>query len=157
MLNVRSRNISVGTVIFYYYSHWGETESAWWYQPRMINYGDCGAIGGMKIGRRNRSTRRKPVPVPLCPPQIQHDLTRNRIRSSAVGCQRLTTWAMARPGYSDGLRTRWPVFYSRQGKDTLLWFYTPRRPDPVSYAMGTGRCFPEGKASGTWNWPLTSN
>jgi hypothetical protein len=28
-----------------------------------------GAIGGMKIGRGNRSTRRKPAPAPLCPPQ----------------------------------------------------------------------------------------
>jgi hypothetical protein len=29
----------------------------------------------MRIGRGNRSTRRKPAPVPLCPPQIPHDLT----------------------------------------------------------------------------------
>jgi hypothetical protein len=29
-------------------------------QPQMIDEGDCGAIGGMKIGRGNRSTRRKP-------------------------------------------------------------------------------------------------
>jgi hypothetical protein len=35
---------------------------------------DDGEFGGM-IGRGNRSTRRKPVPVPLCPPQIPHDLT----------------------------------------------------------------------------------
>jgi hypothetical protein len=27
--------------------------------------GDCGEIGGMKIGRENRSTRRKPAPAPL--------------------------------------------------------------------------------------------
>jgi hypothetical protein len=31
------------------------------YQPRMIGESDCGEIGGMKIGRRNRSTRRKPA------------------------------------------------------------------------------------------------
>jgi hypothetical protein len=31
------------------------------YQPQMIDDGDCGAIGGMKIGRENRSTRRKPT------------------------------------------------------------------------------------------------
>jgi hypothetical protein len=36
----------------------------------MIGEGDCGAIGGMKIGRGNRCTRRKPAPAPLCPPQI---------------------------------------------------------------------------------------
>jgi hypothetical protein len=29
----------------------------------------------MMIGRRNRSTPRKSAPVPLCPPQIPHDLT----------------------------------------------------------------------------------
>jgi hypothetical protein len=45
------------------------------YQPQMIGEGDCGAIGGMKIGRGTPSTRRKPAPAPLCPPQIQYDLT----------------------------------------------------------------------------------
>jgi hypothetical protein len=39
----------------------------------------------------------KPVPVPLCPPQIPHGLTRPRTRSSAVRGRWLTTWAMARP------------------------------------------------------------
>jgi hypothetical protein len=29
---------------------------------------DDGEIGGMMIGRGNRNTRRKPAPVPLCPP-----------------------------------------------------------------------------------------
>jgi hypothetical protein len=42
------------------------------YKPQMIDEGDCGAIGGMKIGRGSRSTRRKPAPEPLCPPQIPH-------------------------------------------------------------------------------------
>jgi hypothetical protein len=44
--------------------------------------GDCGAVGGMKIGRGNRSTRRKPAP-----PQIPHDQTRARTRAAAVGSQ----------------------------------------------------------------------
>jgi hypothetical protein len=34
---------------------------------------DDGEIGGM-IGRGKRSTRRKPTPVPLCPPQTPYDL-----------------------------------------------------------------------------------
>jgi hypothetical protein len=42
----------------------------------MIDEDDCGVIGGMKIGRGNRSTRRKSAPAPLCPPQIPHDQTR---------------------------------------------------------------------------------
>jgi hypothetical protein len=33
---------------------------------------DDGEICGMMIGRGNRSTRRKPDPVPLCPPQTPH-------------------------------------------------------------------------------------
>jgi hypothetical protein len=65
------------------------------YQPRMIDV-DCGATGGMRVGRGNRSTRRKPTPVPLSPPQIPHDLTRARTRADAVGSRRLTAWAMAR-------------------------------------------------------------
>jgi hypothetical protein len=44
------------------------------YQPQMIDDGDCGAIGGMNIGRRNRSTRRNPAPEPLS--QIQTHMTR---------------------------------------------------------------------------------
>jgi hypothetical protein len=43
------------------------------YQPQMIDDGDCRAIGGMEIGRGNRSTLRKPAPVPHCPPQMPHD------------------------------------------------------------------------------------
>jgi hypothetical protein len=39
------------------------------YKPQMIDEGDCEAIGGMKTGRGNRSTRRKPAPTPLCSPQ----------------------------------------------------------------------------------------
>jgi hypothetical protein len=55
------------------------------------------AFGGMRIGKGNRSTRRKPTPVPLYPPQIPHDLTWDRSQTAAVGSQRLTAWAMARP------------------------------------------------------------
>jgi hypothetical protein len=63
------------------------------YQPQMIHGGDCGAIGGVKIGRGNRSTRRKPAAMLLCPPQIPLDQT----RAAAVGSKRLTACAVARP------------------------------------------------------------
>jgi hypothetical protein len=33
----------------------------------MIDDGDCAPIGGIKIGRGNRRTRRKPAPVSFCP------------------------------------------------------------------------------------------
>jgi hypothetical protein len=54
-------------------------------QPQMIDDCDCGAGGGMRIGRGNRSTWRKPVPVPPCPPQIPHDMIGARTRAAAVG------------------------------------------------------------------------
>jgi hypothetical protein len=47
-----------------------------------------GETGGM-IGKGNRSTRRKLVPEPLCPPQTPH-AARTRTRAAAVGSQRLT-------------------------------------------------------------------
>jgi hypothetical protein len=67
--------------------------------------GDCedGEFGEMS-GRGNRSTRRKPAPTPLCPPQIPLDHTRNWTQAAAVGRQLLTASAMARP--IDTLRFR---------------------------------------------------
>jgi hypothetical protein len=51
---------------------------------------ECGAIGEM-IGRGNRSNRRKPAPVPLCPPQIPHNLTGARTRAAVVGSRRIAS------------------------------------------------------------------
>jgi hypothetical protein len=42
-------------------------------RPQMIGDGDYEESGGMEIDRGNRSTRRKHIPAPLCPPQIPHD------------------------------------------------------------------------------------
>jgi hypothetical protein len=44
-----------------------------------------GAIGGIKIGRGNRSTRRKPTPVSLCPPQNPTWQTRSRTPDRSGG------------------------------------------------------------------------
>jgi hypothetical protein len=69
------------------------------YLPIVPAPGDCedGEFGGIKNGRENRSTRRKPAPAPLCPPQIPLDQTQDWTRAAAVGSQRLTASAMARP------------------------------------------------------------
>jgi hypothetical protein len=66
------------------------------YHPRML-HDECGAVGGMRIGKGNRSIRRKPVPVPLCPPQIPHDLNWARTWAAEVGSRWLNAWAMSRP------------------------------------------------------------
>jgi hypothetical protein len=49
---------------------------------------DDGEVGGI--------TRRKPTPVPLCPPQTPH-AARTRTRAAAVGSQLLSACATARP------------------------------------------------------------
>jgi hypothetical protein len=59
----------------------------WSIVPALGHYDDE-EIGGM-IGRGNRSTRRQPSPVPLCPPQNPH-AARTRTRAAEVGNQRLT-------------------------------------------------------------------
>jgi hypothetical protein len=69
---------------------------------------DDGEFGGMMTGRGNRRTRRKPAPMPLCPPQIPH-AARSRTRAAAVGIQRLTTWATARPSH--------PLHFSYMSRD----------------------------------------
>jgi hypothetical protein len=53
------------------------------------------AVGAMRIGRGNRSTRRKPAPFPLCPPEIPHDLIRVWTSDVAVEDRIITTWATA--------------------------------------------------------------
>jgi hypothetical protein len=67
------------------------------YQLRMIDEGGCGAAGGVRIGRGNLSTRRKPTPVPLC---SQHNPTWPDPDSNTGhrnGSRQLIAWAMARP------------------------------------------------------------
>jgi hypothetical protein len=64
----------------------GSTRHVGHFWPIVPTPGDCenGEFGGMKIGRGNRSTRRKPTPAPLCQPQIPLDQTRVRIQAAAV-------------------------------------------------------------------------
>jgi hypothetical protein len=54
--------------------HLGPLDTAATNRPIMPAPGDYddGEIGGILIGRGNRSARRKPAPMPLCPPQIPH-------------------------------------------------------------------------------------
>jgi hypothetical protein len=60
--------------------------------PAPVNY-DKREIGEMN-GRGNWSSRRKPAPVPLCPPQPPH-AARTQTRVAVVGSQGLTAWATA--------------------------------------------------------------
>jgi hypothetical protein len=57
--NVFNVNIGNQGSQSFFYSYWDEIESTWYcgnYWPKMIDDSDCGAIGGMKIGRGIRST-----------------------------------------------------------------------------------------------------
>jgi hypothetical protein len=67
----------------------GTSATEWPIVPAPGDYDD-GEFGGIKTGRGNRSTRRKPAPASLCLPQIPLDQIRARTRAAAVGSQRLT-------------------------------------------------------------------
>jgi hypothetical protein len=47
----------------------GTSATEWPIVPATGDYDD-GEFGGMKVGKGNRNTRRKPAPASLCPPQI---------------------------------------------------------------------------------------
>jgi hypothetical protein len=67
------------------------------YQPRMIRDGDCGEIGGMKIGRGNKYSEKPCRSATFVHHKIPHDQTRVWTQATAVRSRRLTAWAMARP------------------------------------------------------------
>jgi hypothetical protein len=81
------------SLIFFFFSkfsYWGvesklgplgTSATEWPIVPAPGDY-DEGEIGGMKISRGNRSTRRKLATAPLCPPQILLDQTWARIRAA---------------------------------------------------------------------------
>jgi hypothetical protein len=45
---------------------------------------------------------------------------------------------------------------SRLGQKIVLFCRVSRPAQPASYPLVTGGSFPEGKAAGSWNWPLVS-
>jgi hypothetical protein len=125
----------------------GTSASHW---PIVPAPGDCedGELGELNA-RGNRNTRSKPVPTPLCPPQIPLDQTRDWTLAAAVGSQRLTASVMARPsalgiatGY--GLGSRGIRIHVLVGED----FSSLRLPDglwgpPSLLFFGCGRLLSE--------------
>jgi hypothetical protein len=75
------------------------------YQPRMMDGGECGAVGGM-VGRGNQSTREYSVSVSLCSTQIPHDLPRAQTRATAVASRRLTDCLSYGMAFHTHTRTR---------------------------------------------------
>jgi hypothetical protein len=69
----------------------------WWRWSGIFIFPSNGAPVEWNWQGKTEVLGEKPVPVPLCPPQIPHGLTRDRTRASAVRGRRLTAWAMARP------------------------------------------------------------
>jgi hypothetical protein len=100
------------------------------YKPQMIGEDDCGAIGGMKIGRENRSTRRKPAAAPLCPPQIPHDQTRARTPGRRGGKPAINRLSYGAAKDSCNLSRNVETFYSRRDQGSN-WKYHQRGPVEV--------------------------
>jgi hypothetical protein len=94
------------------------------YQPRMTDNDECGEVNRMRIGRGNRSTRSKPAPVSLCPPQIPHDLTGRR-------CGKPATNHLSY-GHSLGMEvTKEPELWSWKNLDVTSYHSGQSSPPPV--------------------------
>jgi hypothetical protein len=104
--------------------------------PVLDDDDDDGEICGM-IGKGNRSTRRKPAPMPLCPPQTPH-ADRARTRAAAVGSQGLTAWATARPEFCVVILKLFSLFL----QNVLLFFLhdTDWITSPPSVSQTTRKC-----------------
>jgi hypothetical protein len=103
----------------------------------------------MKIGRGNRSTRRKPTPAPLCPPQIPHDQTRDRTRAAVVEIRELVNFCgILTHGPEPFLRSPQLCSYSR----TSQLFMEPECALSCSQELSTDPC-PEPDQSN----PIQSN
>jgi hypothetical protein len=66
------------------------------YCSSLMWYMSMESHGGKILTGETEVLGEEPDPLPLCPPQITHGLTRARTLSSAMRGRRLTTWAMAR-------------------------------------------------------------
>jgi hypothetical protein len=80
-MHIHARPIPILTTCFFFFNWYrgggvqlGPFGTADTNRPIMPAPGDYddGELGGMMIGKGNRSTRRKPAPVPPCPPQTPH-------------------------------------------------------------------------------------
>jgi hypothetical protein len=63
----------------------------------IVHYSDSTWVWRMMSTGETEELEVKPVPVPLCTPQIPHLLTQARTWASAVRGRPLTAWAKARP------------------------------------------------------------
>jgi hypothetical protein len=106
-----------------------------------------GEIGEM-IGRGNRSTRRKPAPVPLWPPQTLHT-ARTRTRAAAVGSQRLTAWATARPLLTLTYSSTMNIETELSSETSVDFYRTTRNYIPKDSTRLTRRC--ESEIPRRWN------
>ena len=79
---------------------------------------------------------RAPVPVPLCPPQISHALTRDRTRASAVRDWWLTASAMTRPIIT-GLHNVNNEKAQRRSRDRLAWLLELFQPVRKAHSLTT--------------------
>jgi hypothetical protein len=98
----------------------------------------CGAVGGMRIGRGNQSTRRKTAPVPLCRPQIPHYLTWSRTRAAAVESRGLTARAVTLVRFSPSTSDSPAYLYSTKSSIIVITrgrYNRPIRGRPAEWAQ----------------------
>jgi hypothetical protein len=115
--------------------HIGSTRHVGHFWPTVPAPGNSedGEFDGMKMGRGNRSTRRKPATAPFSPPQIPLDQTRARTRAEKSATNRLSygavNWLFVPDvGISAGNLGMFPI--ADENKLLAFWrlkFHIPRK------------------------------
>jgi hypothetical protein len=91
---------------------------------------------------KTEGLREKPVPVPLCPTQIAHELTWKWTRASAVRSWRLTAWDMARHKLiGTRLVKKFPRLWNSKGQHHV---HTSPPLDPIQNQMNSNHTLPKG-------------
>jgi hypothetical protein len=68
-----------GEVPYHVFPYWlfNDAVTSRLYSVRWKDDNECGIVSGTRIGRGNRSVRRKSCPVTFCPPQLSHNMISN--------------------------------------------------------------------------------
>jgi hypothetical protein len=104
----------------------------------MVDDHECGAVGGMRIGRRNRMLREN---LPQCH-FVNHTshmtLSGIKPRAAVVGSRRLTAWAMTRPvsellnEWMDDSLSLFSVALTLEHKASVKRFLSLQFPNPMT-------------------------
>jgi hypothetical protein len=96
------------------------------------------------IGKGNQSTLRKPVPMPLCPPENTHDLTKAQSRAAVVGSRLARSQFASRRSCDQPTQSRFVMVFlgPRANAELVLKFHVALHASHVALPIETLKISP---------------